>query len=426
MLKKSSYEELEQQIKALKEKVGQYESEDKRQHDEMLVNIVEGSPVPMFVIDNNHVVKLWNKALSKLTGIKAEDIVGTTDTWKAFYNEKRPVMVDLIIERAGEKKFWNHYKDNTEHTTMDKCALKQGAFESQDYFKRFGEKGRWLFVTACPITDDQGNIIGAIETLQDVTEQTLAEKALQDDIAQRKKIEKELRELRNYLANIINSMPSILIGLDAQCKITQWNNQAEIKTGILAKQAEGKDLISTFPHLKIVTGKIQKAIKDGKIQEDKKLYRRSDNNNFYENITIYPLVTNGVGGVVVRIDDVTNQVRLEEMVIQSEKMLSVGGLAAGMAHEINNPLAGMIQNAQVIHSRLTKNIPANDKAALEAGITVESINNYMEQRGIINQLNMIRETGYRAAVIIQNMLSFVRQSDADSNKSIEDIAKIIG
>ncbi|MCK5100028.1 MAG: PAS domain-containing protein, partial [Desulfobacteraceae bacterium] len=317
MLEKLSYKELEQQIKVLKEKVSQYEFDDKRQHGGMLTNVVEGCPVPMFVIDNNHVVQLWNKALSNLTGIKSEDIVGTTDPWKAFYNEKRPVMADLIVEKADKKEFWNYYKDNTQYTTMDKSYLKQGAFESLDFFKKFGEKGRWLFVTACPMTDNQGNILGAIETMQDVTEQTLAEKALKDDISQRKKIEKELRQLRNYLSNIINSMPSVLIGVDKQYKITQWNMQAEIETGIMAKYAEGKDLIKIFPHLNIVMDKIQRAIKDGNTQEDKKVFRESDNRNIFEDITIYPLVTNGVGGVVVRMDDVSSQVRLEEMMMQS-------------------------------------------------------------------------------------------------------------
>ena len=63
--------------------------------------------------------------------------------------------------------------------------------------------------------------------------------------------------------------------------------------------------------------------------------------------------------MVIRLDDVTEQVRLEEMMIQSEKMLSVGGLAAGAAHEINNPLAGMMQTASVMRNRLTDlNMPA--------------------------------------------------------------------
>ena len=72
---------------------------------------------------------------------------------------------------------------------------------------------------------------------------------------------------------------------------------------------------------------------------------------------------------MIRVDDVTERVRLEEMMIQSEKMLSVGGLAAGMAHEINNPLAGIMQNAAVLENRLFGDLPANEKAAEAAGTT---------------------------------------------------------
>ena len=62
--------------------------------------------------------------------------------------------------------------------------------------------------------------------------------------------------------------------------------------------------------------------------------------------------------------------RLEEMIVQSEKMVSLGGLAAGMAHEINNPLAGMIQSAQVIHNRLTMDLPIRRKGSNIASVTL--------------------------------------------------------
>ena len=105
---------------------------------------------------------------------------------------------------------------------------------------------------------------------------------------------------------------------------------------------------------------------------------------------------------------------MEEMVIQSEKMLSVGGLAAGMAHEINNPLAGMIQTTRVMANRLDKNsrIPANLKAADAAGISMEAIGAFMEARGIDGMIDTILESGKRVAGIVSNMLSFARKSDA--------------
>ncbi|MGM0656511.1 MAG: PAS domain-containing protein [Thermodesulfobacteriota bacterium] len=112
--------------------------------------------------------------------------------------------------------------------------------------------------------------------------------------------------------------------------------------------------------------------------------------------------------------DITDRKRMEEIMVQNEKMLSLGGLAAGMAHEINNPLAGMIQTAEVMGKRLQAQprIPANDKAALELGTSMETIEAFMDARGIPRMLTAIRESGQRVAEIVSNMLSFVQKSDA--------------
>jgi PAS domain S-box-containing protein len=106
-------------------------------------------------------------------------------------------------------------------------------------------------------------------------------------------------------------------------------------------------------------------------------------------------------GVVVH--DITKRKKIEKMIIQSEKMMSIGGLAAGMAHEINNPLSGMMQNAQVIKNRLTSSIPANDKAALESETTMNSITKYMKKRKILSSLDHILDAGSNAAKIVDNM-----------------------
>jgi len=143
----------------------------------------------------------------------------------------------------------------------------------------------------------------------------------------------------------------------------------------------------------------------------------------FSDLTVYPLISNGTEGAVIRIDDVTERVRLEEMMIQSEKMLSVGGLAAGMAHEINNPLAGILQNAQVILNRLTQKMKRNDEVAKECNITFEAIQSFMEKRKIIEMLEAINITGQRASKIVENMLSFSRKSE--SIFSSHDIRKLL-
>ena len=119
--------------------------------------------------------------------------------------------------------------------------------------------------------------------------------------------------------------------------------------------------------------------------------------------------------------DITDRKHMEEMMVQSEKMLSVGGLAAGMAHEINNPLAGMMQNANVMKSRLGNiNMPANIKEAEELGITMHDIKSYMERRDIFRMLDAINDSGNRAADIVSSMLSFARKSDAEISSHYPD------
>ena len=102
--------------------------------------------------------------------------------------------------------------------------------------------------------------------------------------------------------------------------------------------------------------------------------------------------------------------------IQSEKMVSIGGLAAGMAHEINNPLAGILQNAQVIRNRISPELAANRSAAAEVGIDLESLRAYLDRRGCLRMMDSIMESGQRAARIVENMLSFSRKSNVERAK----------
>ena len=120
--------------------------------------------------------------------------------------------------------------------------------------------------------------------------------------------------------------------------------------------------------------------------------------------------------------DITERTRYEEMMIQTEKMISLGGLAAGMAHEINNPLSGILQSIQVIERRTSADAPASRDAAQKAGCSLEAVHEFLKSREIFSMLQNVREAGSRAGKIVANMLEFSRKAESKkTNVSLGDL-----
>lgn len=143
-----------------------------------LFQIVEGSSVPSFVIDQQHIVTHWNKACEMITGIPATEVVGTRNHWRAFYDEERPLMADLILDDANEHELERYYGSK-----FRKSTLIEGSYEAEDFFPHIGERGAWIYFTAAPLYDSQGKVIGTVETLQDFTDRHQAEAQLKESEA---------------------------------------------------------------------------------------------------------------------------------------------------------------------------------------------------------------------------------------------------
>ncbi|WP_321505451.1 PAS domain S-box protein [uncultured Methanoregula sp.] len=144
----------------------------RRESEAHLNCIIQGSPLPQFVIDNDHRLISWNRALEECSGIKEADVLGTRDQWKAFYDTKRPVLADLLVDgRIELLPEW--YQD-----TVLKSRLVEGAYEGTGFFPGLGKAGKWLYFTTTPIRNADGKITGAVETLEDITWRKKTEDAL--------------------------------------------------------------------------------------------------------------------------------------------------------------------------------------------------------------------------------------------------------
>jgi PAS domain S-box-containing protein len=137
--------------------------------------IIQSSAIPALVIDKNHVITHCNKAYEKLRGIPADKLVGTSNQWMTFFKEPRRAMVDFIVDRVPEEEILKHFGQRCR-----KSELVEGGYEAELFFPSLGEGGQWLFFTAAPLIDDSGEIVGAIETFQDVSKRLLAEEALRE------------------------------------------------------------------------------------------------------------------------------------------------------------------------------------------------------------------------------------------------------
>lgn len=248
---------------------------------------------------------------------------------------------------------------------------------------------------------------------------------LQQEIDQRKEVSTVLEETQLLLDNIIDSMPSAILAIDNSGYILQANQVTEQWLETPVEYLIGKSIFHKFKEISQLQSHIEKAVENSTSQSIERTSLSIANKEILTTVMIFPLLGHQTGseGLVVRIDDITQKHQLEEMAAQSDKMKSVGGLAAGMAHEINNPLGVILQNIQNLQRRLDLTHPANETALSQSNLSIEQAQNYLELRNINQFLQHIQAAGERASTIVHNMLQFSRDNKHTKQKA--DLKQLI-
>lgn len=132
-------------------------------------------------------------------------------------------------------------------------------------------------------------------------------------------------------------------------------------------------------------------------------------------LTVTPVANEGggVNFVVLVARDITNAKKLEQQLILSEKMTTIAGLAAGVAHEINTPLSAILQSIQVVQSLLEPSFAENRRTARECGLDLEQVNHYFQRMELDYFLDGIRNSALNASRIITTLLDFSRPRKGD-------------
>lgn len=231
---------------------------------------------------------------------------------------------------------------------------------------------------------------------------------LETAIEDYKSIALQLQDTKRHLQTMINSVPDILIGISADEKVTYWNTAAFDKTGLSFDKALGINILDALPQLPITPEQLTHIIKSEQPFINQRIQASENNESTFYDLRIYPLSSNQKSGAVIQLKNVTSQVNIEQMLIQNEKMSSLGELAAGIAHEINNPLGIILHNVQNIIRRTSHALPSNIKAAEKYNVKFNDIHDYLKDREVDQFLDNIKEAGERAAAIVHNMLEFSR------------------
>ena len=143
-----------------------------KHRERMLQRIIQASPIPTFVIGKDHRVCYWNRSLETLSNIRAEAVIGTDEHWRAFYQEKRPCVADLIVDGTAEDASrWYSESRGSSAWLEDSC-------ESVVFIPKLGETGRWCRFTAAAIKDSRGEMFGAVETIEDVSDKILEDEEM--------------------------------------------------------------------------------------------------------------------------------------------------------------------------------------------------------------------------------------------------------
>jgi PAS domain S-box-containing protein len=205
-------------IKALEKRIKALEKKNNELH-----KIIYNAPIPIFVLDKHHKITHFNKACESLTGLSGEKMMGTDHQWKTFYSSRRPVMADLIIDKSSDVQISKLYGQKYNRTIK---ASKQ--FSATDFFPDLDKNGKWLFFCASAVTDEEGDIISAVETLQDVTEEKIAEK--------------KTRDLYRIYRNILGFIPYPIVVYDDNGLVSYINPSFTATFGWHLKDLKGQTI----------------------------------------------------------------------------------------------------------------------------------------------------------------------------------------
>ena len=342
------------------------------------VSLLQGCSTPVFVIDNEHRLIFWNRACEALTGIPADELLGSDKHWSGFYHEKAPCLVDLLIDKVlpdGTKEF-------------GRSNIIRDGIHGERWLNLGGRK-RYLSFSAAPILNESGEIVAAVETLEDITE--------------RKVLEEEMLKL----TYAVTQSPIGIIITDSRGVIEYVNPRFTGITGYTLEDVQGEhsSMFKWVDASEKSYRELLKTILDGREWRGRFHNRRKSGELYWEETIIAP-IKNAEGTIthfIAMKEDISDRVRLEEALHYSQKMDSIGRMAGGLAHDFNNILTAIAGYVGIMEFYTTEESPLS------------------------SSIKQIRGSVERAAMLVQGLLDFSRRQRSNPLPvNLNDIVNRVG
>ena len=362
-----------------------------RESERRLAQIIEFLPDATFVIDTQGKVTAWNRAMESLTGVSAQDMLGRSRYAYAmpFYGRERPVLIDCALKKDEEiaRTYSSFYEEGTR-------------LVSETYLSDFKGAGpAWLWNTATPLYDPEGKVIGAIESIRDITVH--------------KKAETALRTLSAKQQALLSAIPDIIMEVDTN-KVYTWANQPGID--FFGDDVIGKPAGSFFEGGQDTDYMVQPLFNgDDNVIYLESWQRRKDGQKRLLAWWCRVLKDKGgnVTGALSSARDITElkhaaeeRERLQAQLLQAQKMESVGRLAGGVAHDFNNMLGIISGHAELALTQADPNDP------------------------LLQNLEEIIKAAQRSSDLVRQLLAFARKQTIsprvlDLNEAVSGILDML-
>lgn len=350
-----------------------------------LMDIIEFQPDATVVLDCAHCVMAWNRAMELLSGVPKSEMIGKGNYEYAlpFYGERRPIVADMVLEQREDI--------SHEYPVFRRNGIT--IFAETFVTRLHGGRGAYLSITASPLFDAAGNLIGAIESLRDISE--------------RKRTEALLLQEKERLSVTLRSMGEGVVAADENGVIGIMNRIAEKLTGWRMEETVGMKLYDVFRVADRATG--ERCFPDGgkidyaALQKPGRKFSLTskDSGEKAVDFSIAPIFDSDSReiGTIVVFQDVSDRERTEAELLKTQKLESLGIFAGGIAHDFNNILMGVI-----------------------GGISLLKIE-HKDAPEILCRLDDIEKASFRAKELTQQLLTFSK--GGDPIKKTVDVVKLL-